>query len=131
MAEAEAQKNLQNSQDMIKSDITLLTIQCRDAAGGLFTHMARNNGDALVSYNIFIDLFYQLFMVFRHNASETGKIKDWAKKEQVYDDFFNGPVAAGKYEPKKALGNWNMMLKDLVKVGVYNLTATEFVEREP
>ena len=132
---------------MAKSDITILTIQCADAASQLYTRLATGAGDPQQSYNIFIDLFYRLYMMFRPNAELTGKITDWQDKVKMFDSLFarikasdfqavktnndgTKEIVHTNFIPDMAIGYWQIMLKDLVSVGVYNLTATDFVERE-
>jgi len=128
MASETAMKSLQSSVDIVKTDITLLVIQCRGQAGLLYSKLTMQQKDWGNAYIEFINLLYQLYMVFKYNADKSNKITDWPEKRKIYDLFFED-VISGNYQPVLALRNFDAILEDLINAGIYNLTATEFEER--
>lgn len=128
MAVEEALRTSQSADEMVKTDITLLTIQCKDLEGSLFTKLSRHNGDPVATYNDFISIFYKLYHSFKYNARMIPTIKNWLEKEKIFDDFFDNTILKGAYEPEKAIKFFRMLFEDMAPL-VYNITATEFVER--
>lgn len=121
---------LENEQELVKTDITMLVIEARGWAGRLMRREARRDGDSHNAYNKFIELFFQLYISFKHNASFTNKLKDWDKKEPMYDDMFYVSMMRGDYAPKSMLLLFDVFLKDIIATGIYNLSMGEFMERE-
>ena len=114
---------------MVKTDITLLTIEARGWAGALFRRTSRNDGDILSCFNRFIEIFYQLYLSFKYNAEPIKKIEDWKKKQKFYDDLFYNKIAKGEI-PSNILNYFDAFLSDMVNAGIYNLSQTEFEERQ-
>ena len=123
--DANQQRSLQSSIELVKADITYLTVQTRTAASDLYTKQAMGSGDIMGSWATFINLFYQLYSMFKYNADQIGRITDWPEKKKIYDGFFKD-VMDGRLCPKRGLMLFDYMFEDLVKGGVYNLTADEF-----
>ena len=111
---------------MVKADITLLAIEARGWAGALFRRLSRNDGDIVAVYNNLIEIFYQLYLVFKYNAAQTNKIDDWDKKQKIFDEFFYNDILHGKFMPEKVLKYFDLFMDDLIKCGIYNLTIGEF-----
>jgi len=111
---------------MVKVDITLLAIEARGWAGALFRRLSRNDGDLVQVYNHFIEIFFQLYLAFKYNASQTNKIDDWGEKQKVFDSLFYNDILHGKFIPEKLLKYFDAFMDDMIKCGIYNLTIGEF-----
>lgn len=120
---------LQDANNLVKTDITLLIIECRGWAGSLFRKMARNDGDIQFGYNRFVEIFYQLYLAFKHNAELSDRIKDWDKKKKVYDKLFYEKILKQNEVLPEIINYFDAFLSDVVKSGLYNLSETEIVER--
>jgi hypothetical protein len=116
---------------MIETDITLLVIQVRDAAGQLFSMISKGSGSAPSAYNAFINLFYQLYMSFKYNAPLTKNIKDWDEKAKIMDDlFYNRVMRNHEFIPMEAIRYADCFLGELVSAGIYNLSKGEYYFKE-
>jgi hypothetical protein len=119
------QAQLQSSVETVKMDVTLLAAQSRSWAGALFRAVARKDKDVVVAYNNFIEIFRQLYIVIKHNAEQTGKITDWAKKQEAYDKIFTN-ILKGDFMPVTMLQVYDEFCADLTKCGIYDLSAGEW-----
>lgn len=120
-------QTLQDANNIVKADITLLFIQTRGWAGLFFRRLSRNDGDIMTAYSEFISYFFQLYMMFKYNAEFTGKVKEWKKKTETYDKLFK------RIQDGENVGNiltyWNLLVDDMNQAGIYNLTETEYEGR--
>jgi len=116
------QRYLQDANTLIKTDVTLLFIQTRGLAGRLFRRLAFNDGSWDIVYRDFIEHFYQLYVVFKHNVKFVpGEIWDEAT-EKKYDEFFKQVLSGKKFMPREALNLFEEFSNFVIKSGIYNLT---------
>lgn len=127
MPDERAFQTLQSSTEMCKTDITLLAIQARDLSGALFQRLSRNDGDIITIYNAMVNIFFQLYLSFKHNASETNKIDDWDEQIKVLDDlFYNRIMTKHEFVPAELIKYFDAFLEVLIKCGIYDLSSGEF-----
>jgi hypothetical protein len=118
---------LQGATEMVKIDITMLAAQTRSWAGSLFRAISRGDRDAKTAYNNFVEIFWQLYMVIRDNAAQTGKIPNWKEKQATYDEMFF-KIMEGAFMPVTMLKLYGEFAGDLRTCGIYDLSAGEYIE---
>ena len=117
-------KILQDSNSMIRTDVTLLFIQARNYASMLFRRISENKPIKDVYFD-FVEVFFQLYLIFKHNAEQTGLVKDFEEKIKKLDDLFYNKIMQGKIV-KNILLYFDAFAKDLVRCGIYNLTYADY-----
>ncbi len=120
---------MQDASSLVKTDITLLTIEARSWAGSLYRKLARGDGDVIGTYNKFIEIFFQLYLSFKHNAGFSDKIKNWDEKKKVYDALFYEKILKNNAVFPEIINYFDLFLSDMIAAGLYNLSETEMAER--
>jgi len=118
---------MQGATELARTDITLLAIQSRAWAGNLFRACSRGDKDVKTAYNNFIEIFWQLYMAFKHNVNNTAKIREWAEHEESYDKAF-ALILQGRVMPVMVLRLFDDFMGDAVACGIYDLSAGEYQE---
>ena len=124
---------------MIKTDITLLTIQTRGMVGLLYRQLL-DGKLAAEPYRLFVELFFQLYLSFKYNAKYSKKIENWDEKEKMYDrlfyeDLVNGRIVVDKngnrfrtkYFPNHLIRIFDGFVEDMRICGIYDLSHDEFI----
>lgn len=128
MAYESNKKRPLNAEDTIKLFVAMKVIEAMNTRDRLFADLnyTKENSPKLISFKNFLTSFNGLFSTTKHNIKRSLKIKDWDKKEENYENFFekehfDNTGTSFTKNMREGLKIFDEFIGDLVQSGLWKL----------